>query len=571
MTTFPEWLGQIGLAHCAQVLLENGIDFDVAQGLTESDLRSLGLNLGDSRRLLQALVRIGQKAAASTANAVATRHSPEADARPAGRAPAAHGDVLRLVAYTDLAQRLDPEELKAVIRDFRRACTKVVARYDGYVAQCLGDGVMVYFGWPAAHEDDAERPCARRWISCRRSRERWAPSALAVRIGIATGPVVVGEASRAAMATTGWRSAKRPTWRPACRDWPEPTRSSSGRRRGGWWAIPSSSTDLGMHALKGIVTPVHAWRVEGRAPGRGPIRRGAQRRDADRAVGRDEEMAMLQRHWQLARSGEGQVVHAQRRAWYRQVAADRRCCASACKANRTPRCATSARPSVSTPPSIQSSRTSSSPPASPATIPPSRSSTSWKPCWSAAPAQRTESAPLLAALLSLPTDRYPPLGLSPRRQKEKTLEVLVGQVEALSRIQPVLMVVEDAHWIDPTSQELLDVLVPRLRALRVLLVIYPPARVHRLTGREYPHVTTMTLTASAAAPGSELVGKVTRGKALPPEVLEQIVAHADGVPLFIEELTRSVLESRLLHEEDDRYTLVSRCPRWPFHHADAPR
>ncbi len=130
MTPFQEWLGQVGLAHCAQVLIENGIDFDVAQGLTESDLRSVGLNLGDSRRLLQALVRIGQKAAASPANAVA------ADIPRRMHVPPDERRLLTvvfcdIVAYTDLAHRLDPEELKAVIRDYRRACSKVVAHFDG--------------------------------------------------------------------------------------------------------------------------------------------------------------------------------------------------------------------------------------------------------------------------------------------------------------------------------------------------------------------------------------------------------------------------------------------------------
>src|SRR4029450_12057754 len=148
-------------------------------------------------------------------------------------------------------------------------------------------------------------------------------------------------------------------------------------------------------------------------------------------------------------------------------------------------------------------------------------------------------------LLSLPTDRYPPSGLSPRKQKERTLEVLAGQVEALSRVQPLLMVFEDAHWIDPTTQELLDIWVPRLRALRVLLIL--THRPHYLPrGREYPHVSTLALTGLPHRLGAELVGKVTQGKALPSELLHQIVARSDGIPLFIEELTRSVLESQLL-------------------------
>ncbi len=137
--------------------------------------------------------------------------------------------------------------------------------------------------------------------------------------------------------------------------------------------------------------------------------------------------------------------------------------------------------------------------------------------------------------------------------------MLIGQVEALSRLQPVLIVFEDAHWIDPTSQELLDVLVPRLHTLPVLMVLtHRPQYTPRWT--ELLNVATMNLTGLPQHLGTELVGKVTQGKALPSEVLNQIVAHADGVPLFIEELTKSVLESQLLHEEDDRYTLLEPLP-----------
>src|SRR4029450_13221058 len=161
MTAFLEWLGQVGLGHCAQRLLENGIDFDVAPGLTESDLRSLGLNLGDSRRLLQALRMLTQRDAAASVEGVAGIDA----SSQAGRAVPDEQRQLTvmfcdLVHFTDLAQRVDPEELKGVVRAFRRVCTEVVVHYDGHVAQYMGDGLMVYFGWPGSHEDDPQR-CVR--------------------------------------------------------------------------------------------------------------------------------------------------------------------------------------------------------------------------------------------------------------------------------------------------------------------------------------------------------------------------------------------------------------------------
>ena len=173
--------------------------------------------------------------------------------------------------------------------------------------------------------------------------------------------------------------------------------------------------------------------------------------------------------------------------------------------------------------------------------------------------QIAESAPLFAALLSLPTERYPPLNLSPQKQKEKTLEALAGQVEALAQRQPLLMLYEDVHWIDPTSQEALDLLVPRLRDLPVLVIVtYRPEYTPRWTDRRMSPA--LGLNRLGRRQGAELVAKLTGGKALPQEVLEQILAHTDGVPLFIEELTKSVLESRLLREAGDRYVLEAPLP-----------
>ena len=178
-------------------------------------------------------------------------------------------------------------------------------------------------------------------------------------------------------------------------------------------------------------------------------------------------------------------------------------------------------------------------------------------------AQRAESAPLVAALLSLPAERYAPLGLSAQQQREKTLDELRVQVEELSQIQPVLMIIEDTHWIDPTSQELLDALISRLPALPVMLMVtYRPQRPPEYTSSwtQLRHVTSITLTGLSHPQGAELAGNVARGKLLPSEVLEQIIVRADGLPLYIEELTKSVLESRQLLEEADRYTLLQPMP-----------
>src|SRR5215470_12655002 len=162
-------------------------------------------------------------------------------------------------------------------------------------------------------------------------------------------------------------------------------------------------------------------------------------------------------------------------------------------------------------------------------------------------------------MLSLPMERFASLNLSPQKQKERTLEALTGQVEALAQRRPVLMIWEDVHWIDATSQESLDLLVPRLHGLPVLLVVtYRPE--YSPKWAEQAHVTLLGLTRLGRRQAAELVAKITGSKALPAEVLNQIVAHTDGVPLFVEELTKSILESKLLRAEDNRYILDGPLP-----------
>ena len=175
-------------------------------------------------------------------------------------------------------------------------------------------------------------------------------------------------------------------------------------------------------------------------------------------------------------------------------------------------------------------------------------------------ARLAEAVPLLATLLSLSSERYPPLTIPAETRKERTLETLITEVEALSRQQPVLIVFEDAHWIDPTSQEALDLLVSRIRNLSALLVVTHRPEYEAAWPAQYLHVTGMRLARLAPSEGAELVTRVTGGRTLPAEVLDRIVAQTDGVPLFVEELTKSVIESGLLHAAGDQFTLDAPLP-----------
>ena len=559
MSVFVEWLEQVGLGHCARTLLDNGIDFDVAQGLTESDLRGLGLNLGDSRRLLQGLTKLGHQTIGPSAGAVAVVDvAPKSTHTTPDERRQLTVMFCDIVNYTDLAHRLDPEELKAIIRDYRKVCTKVVAHYDGYVAQYLGDGLMVYFGWPGAHEDDGER-CVRSALEVVQAvKGVRVAGGLSVRIGIATGPVVVGEGSTDDNVEDGLAVGETPNRAARLQGLAGADEIVIGPTTRRLVANAFELVDLGMHPLKGIVTPVHAWRVQSVL--RTEDRFAATHRGSvlTALVGRDEEVALLSRHWHWARSGEGQVVLLSGepgigKSRLTQVLRNR----LKDEPHITLRYQCSPfRINSALYPAIEYIEFASGFVREDSA---EQKLDKLEAMLVGSEAQRAEAAPLFAALLSLPIDRYPPLALSPQRQKEKTLEALIAQVEALSRVQPVFAVFEDAHWIDPTSQELLDLLIPRLRTQRVLMVItHRPEYVAR--GWAYPHVATIPLAGLPQHLSSELVDNVTQGKAVPPEVVERIVARADGVPLFIEEMTKSMLESPFLREESDRYTLLEPLP-----------
>lgn len=546
-TTLKEWLRSNDLAEFEVVFVENHVDLKTLEVLTESDLKELGLPFGPRKRIMSAIGDLKRQAARPTADVEATV------------APVSLGERRQLtvmfcdlVGSTALSALLDPEELRELMQTYRKTCGDVASRYDGHVAQYLGDGLMIYFGWPRAHEDDAERGVRSALEMVRAVKKISSARPLAVRIGLATGPVVVGEASRKDNTEAKLAVGEAPNL--AARllglAGPDEVVIAPATRRlvGDVFAL----TDLGAHRLKGIAELVPVWRVDA-------MRRMEGRFDAAHAgmqltalVGREEELTLLLRRWRQACDGDGQVVSICGEAG---IGKSRLCHVLR---ERLAEPHTALRHQCS-PYHLNS-----------ALYPfieqlefaagfarddtPEQRLDKIEAVLVGSAEQTAESAPLLAALLSLPTERYPSLNLSPQRQKEKTLEALTGQLEALAHRRPVLMMFEDLHWVDPTSRELLDALVPKLRGLRVLLVTtHRPEYAAPWAGQR--GVTSVTLSRLERGNVAQLVGEVTGGRALPPEVLEEILSHTDGVPLFVEELTKSVLESGLLREAGDDYTL----------------
>jgi predicted ATPase/class 3 adenylate cyclase len=549
MQQIAEWLEKLGLSECTQRFVENGIDFSVLTHLTDQDLKDIGVLLGHRRKILSAITAIAGTAPAASAP------TPLIEAKPQDTAERRQVTVMfsDLVGSTALSARMDPEDLREVISAYQKCVAETVQRFGGFVAKYMGDGVLVYFGYPRAHEDDAERAvrAGLELVAAVTALKTSAP--LRTRVGIATGMVVVGDLIGSGEAQERGIVGETPNLAARLQGLAEPNSvviaESTRKLLGNLFELE----DLGARDLKGIAAPVRAWTAL--RPSAVESRFEALRTATTPLVGRDEEMALLTRRWEQAKAGEGQIVlvsgepgigksrlaqtmverlagephirlrffcspHHQDSALYPVIAHLER--------------AASFRREDTTEQRLEKLETLL--------------------------AQGTNDvsavAPLLADLLAVPTgERYPPLNLTPQKRKEKTLAALTAQVEGLSAREPVLMVYEDVHWSDPTTRESLDLLVDRLSGRRALAIItFRPEFSPPWIGR--PHVTMLTLNRLAPRQRAEMIVHVTGGKALPKEISNQIVDRTDGVPLFIEELTKSVVESGLVTDTGESYAVT---------------
>src|SRR6266852_648904 len=547
MKDIAEWLTSIGLGEYAQRFAENRIDASVLRDLTNQDLEKIGIPLGHRKKMLRAIAELSGV-------------TPQAVTGPNRQDPAERRHltvmICDLVGSTALSARLDPEDMRAVIDAYHAACARITRTYDGFLAEFRGDGILAYFGYPIAHEDDAERTVRAGLdiIAAVARLETRAAEPLAVRIGIATGVVVVGEGELREHAVVG----DTPNLAARLQALAEPgtivVAASTRRLLGDLFRL----CDLGSHEVKGIAEPVAAWAVEG-------VSDSESRFEAVRAAGltdlidREDELDFLLERQRLAWKGEGQIVL------------------------------------ISGEPGIGKSRLAAALAERIASEPHTRLRYQWLPYHTnsalrpfiaqleraagfkaddsseqrldkleaplAMSASRIEGvAPLFAALLSIPFgERYPPLALSPTQQRRRTLAALLDQFEGLARQQPILLSFEDAHWADATSLELLDLTVERVRQLPVLaLFTFRPEFEPPWVG--LPNVGSLTLGRLSSNDVENMVARVTAGRVLPVEVMEQIVAKTDGNPLFVEELTKTVLEAGILVENHDGYRLDGPLP-----------
>jgi len=460
-----------------------------------------------------------------------------------------------LVGSTALSERLDPEDLREVIHTYQECCAGVVARFGGFIARYMGDGLLVYFGYPQAHEDDAER-AIRAGLGIVEAVGELRPRddlTLQVRVGIATGLVVAGDHIGAGASEEMAVVGEAPNLAARLQGLAEPDTvviaPSTYRLAGGLFVCD----DLGPQHLKGITEPVPAYLVRQAGPAPSRFEATAERRLTP-LVGREEEIGLLLKRWEQAKDGDGQVVLLSGEAGvgksrilrsFREQLEDK-------LRNRVLYYCSPYHQNSAFYPAIDQLE---------------RVLRFEKHDGAAEKLIKLEAAlgdlsllvekyaPPLASLLSLPVgDRYtsPPLGAE--EMKKKILESMIAVFEAMASRDPVLMVIEDVHWIDPSTLELLNLLIEHLRSARVVLVVtYRPEFDSPWSG--HAHVTGLMLNRLSRKESAAMVTRVAGGKALPEEILGEIVAKTDGVPLFVEELTTTVLESNLLKEVEDRYVL----------------
>ena len=550
-----KWLEKLGLSKYEDIFAENAIDVDALSYLSEEDLKELGLPLGHRRKFQAAIQTLDNTNGPMARSAIA-------DASPSSEAERRQLTVMfcDLVGSTELSQKLDPEDLREINRAYQDACKAAIERYQGYIARYMGDGVLAYFGYPQAHEDDAER-AIHAGLRVVESVVDLNPTVgnkhgvdLSARVGIASGSVVVGDLIGEGVSQESAVVGETPNL--AARLQTLAARNAvvigSGTRE--LAAERFVYDDLGTHTLRGIAEPVSIWRVISptSAESRFEAAHGA---GLTPLVGREHEIGLLLERWEQAQEGDGQVILLSGEAGIGKS-----------RVTETLRGHTAGDDPVTLRYQCSAYHTNSA--LHPVIEQLKRAARFDTRDTNESKLDKLESllargatdvaaaTPLFAPLLSIPSGgRYPSLEMSAERKKEKTLESLVAQMEALSRQGRVLLIFEDAHWADPTSLELLALMIEQVQAARVLILItFRPEFTPPWSG--YTHITSLTLNRFSRRLVTEMVANITGDKPLPDDVLDEIVQKTDGVPLFVEELTKTVVESELIEDKGSHYALT---------------
>lgn len=551
MIDVRQYLQSLGLGQYAERFAESDIDAAALLQLEESHLKELGVSLGHRIRLINAITELKRVAYSGV--------KPPATAQPAERDERRQLTVMfcDLVGSSELSASTDPEKLRDIVQAYHQACAGTIARFEGHVAQFLGDGVLAYFGYPLAQEDAAERAvrAALATVDAVSALAGKGIGNLRVRIGIATGLVVVGRGLGAARSGELAATGETPNLAARLQAVAEPGSVVIAERTHALTGGSFRYRELGAISLKGFEHPVRAWQVLAEAP--------ASRFEAAHAgrltafVGREQEVALLESRWEQAAAGEGQVVLLCGEAGIgkSRIAEQFRMQLRDVEHSRV--------------------RWQCSPFHSNSALQPVIGQLEFAAGFApedgnAARLDKLErllradgtpahALPLLALLLGLDVaGRYPLPTQTADAVRKRTLQALADTLIALARSKPVYWQVEDAHWIDPSTRELVGLCLPRIREARVfVLITFRPE--FAAPWSALPHATALTLNRLARRQSVALVEQVAGG-ALPAEVLEQILSKTEGIPLFIEEFTKAVLEAGVLTRAGERYVVNGQLP-----------
>ena len=554
MQSITEWLQSLGLAQYSSLFENNGIDLDALTLVSDGELEKLGVLLGHRKKILKALSEM--PSIVMPPSGVSTRLSGPSDAivSDAISSGVVEGGERRqltvlfcdMVGFTELASRVDPEVLQRIIRTYEDACAVCITRYEGYVFQRLGDGIVAFFGYPLAHEGEAERAIhAGLAIIDSLSRIDVAEvGRLQVRIGVATGLVVVSSVQKGAVGETMNLASRLQGIAPIG----SIVVSERVRRLAGGRFVYDN---LGEQALKGIARPTSAYRVLGVSEIASRFEAATQE-GLTPMVGREQEIGLLMDRWTQAQDGEGQAVllsgepglgksrilNALRERLENQGAGTLGFQCSPYYTNSP------FHPSIDNLVRAlnfgREENTESKLDKLEALV-----VTHYD--------RPREDVRFIATMLSIPIEpRYSPITMTAQQLKDETLRALVALTEAAARKQRTVMLFEDAHWADPTSLEMLDLLIDRVKSFPLLIVLTHRPEFQNRWG-SHGHVTVLNLPKLTRAQSSAIAGELAKNKALPGNLLEQILTKTDGVPLFVEELTKAILESKDVQEREGRY------------------
>ena len=544
MQSVSSWLKTLSLEQYSKVFVDNDVDLDVLRILCEKDLQDLGVSFGHRKKLLKAIAEF------NGAEATQLAPGPVAAAATGGERRQLTVLFCDMVGFTELASRVDPEVLERIIRSYEDACAVCVTRYEGYVFQRLGDGVVAFFGYPLAHEGEGERAIRAALEIIETLTRLDVPDAghLQVRIGVATGLVVVAAGKKGAVGETMNLAAR---LQAIAAPGSIVVSERAQRLAGGAFDYE----DLGEQTLKGIARPTHAYRILG-------VSAAASRFDAATGgiltplVGREQEIGLLLERWQLTQEGEGQVALLSGEAGIgksRVLSALHERLEAQSGGTLRFQCSPYYVNSAFYPiidnfeRALKFARDES----------PESKLDKLEALVVTRYGQPLDDVRFVAAILSIPgAERYGALSLAPQKQKDETIRALVDLTLAAARGRPTVMLFEDAHWADPTTLEVLDLLIDQVRNVPLMIVLtHRPEFQSRWS--DHGHVTALNLAKLTRAQSSAMVSRLAGGKALPADLLEQIIAKTDGVPLFVEELTKSILESGNLKDFGNRYDYAS--------------